>query len=86
MAQRATANKAQVIRSGRSQSVRLPTAIRFASNEVFIQRDEHSCVVTLSEKPLQPSLAQIFHELDEMKSSDYVLERDSLPTVEREAR
>jgi virulence-associated protein VagC len=74
MAQRATANsKAQVVREGRSQSVRLPSAFRFKSDEVYIRRDAKSGVVTLSEKPIVPTM-------QEVDLSDFEIERDhSLP-------
>jgi antitoxin VapB len=83
MGQRATAsNKAQVIRNGRSQSVRLPSAVRFKSDEVYIRRDEESGVVTLSEKPLKPSWEEIFRAFDEAieAGETFEIERDhSLP-------
>jgi virulence-associated protein VagC len=74
--QRATAAKAQVIRNGRSQSVRLPAGVRFTSDEVYIRRDETSGVVTLSEKPLKPTAEEIFRAFDEAGAQDFVVERD----------
>jgi antitoxin VapB len=83
MAQRATdSNRAKVVRTGRSQSVRLPASVRFKSDEVYIQRDEASGIVTLSEKPLKPSWEEIFAAIDEARAAGetFELERDhSLP-------
>jgi antitoxin VapB len=81
MAQRATANsKAQVVREGRSQSVRLPSAFRFKSDEVYIRRDAKSGVVTLSEKPIVPTMQEVYAMFDALDLSDFEIERDhSLP-------
>jgi len=75
-----SANKARVIRSGRSQSIRLPAPYRFKSDEVYIRRDENSGIITLSEKPLRPTAEEIFRAFDEAGAQDFVVERDkSLP-------
>ena len=81
MAQRAAvSNKAQVIRNGRSQSVRLPATIRFKSDDVYIRQDASNGVVTLSEKPLKPSWESIFRAFDEAGAEDFEVERvKSLP-------
>ena len=81
MAQRAAAtSKAQVIRDGRSQSVRLPASLRFKSDEVYIRQDAESGVVTLSEKPIKPTWEEIFRAFDEAGAQDFEVERDhSLP-------
>jgi virulence-associated protein VagC len=81
MAQRATANnKAQVIRSGRSQSVRLPSAFRLKSDQVYIRRDEQSGIIQLSEKPFRPSMQEVYSMFDALDLSDFEIERDrSLP-------
>jgi antitoxin VapB len=79
MAQQATAEKkAKIIRNGRSQSVRLPTSVRFESDEVYIRRDEESGIVTLSEKPLKPSWEEIFRAFDEAidAGETFEIERD----------
>ncbi len=72
--------KARVFMSGRSQHVTIPAGFRFATDEVYLQRDSQSGVLSLSEKPLHASMAEIFAKLDEAGSADFVLERDlSLP-------
>ncbi|MDR1850303.1 MAG: AbrB/MazE/SpoVT family DNA-binding domain-containing protein [Zoogloeaceae bacterium] len=42
---------AKLFVNGRSQAVRLPTAYRFAGNEVFIRQDPETGDVILSRKP-----------------------------------
>lgn len=72
--------KARVFRNGRSQAVRIPAEYRFTCDEVYIQRDPDTGVVTLSEKPPRPSLEEIFRAFDEAGGADFTLERDhSLP-------
>ena len=76
----AQAAKARVFMSGRSQHVTIPAEFRFATDEVYIQRDVQSGVLSLSEKPLRASMAEVFAKLDAAGSADFVLERDlSLP-------
>lgn len=76
----AQAAKARVFMSGRSQHVTIPAEFRFATDEVFVQRDPRSGVLSLSEKPLRKSMAEVFAKLDEAGSADFLLERDlSLP-------
>ena len=66
--------------SGRSQHVTIPAEFRFSAAQLYIHRDPQSGVVSLSEKPLQPSMAEIFAKLDEAGAADFTLERDqSLP-------
>ncbi len=72
--------KARVFMSGRSQHVTIPAEFRFATDEVYIERDTRSGVLSLSEKPLRVSMAEVFAKLDEAGAADFVLERDlSLP-------
>ena len=83
----ATAEKARVFMSGRSQAVRIPAEYRFNAKEVFIRRDPQTGDITLSEQPKKPSLAEIFAELDaavalEGDLSD--LDRDLRPAEERD--
>lgn len=76
----ATPQKARVFSNGRSQAVRIPAAYRFTSDEVYIQRDAETGVITLSEKPPQPSLEEIYRAFDEAGAADFTLERTfSLP-------
>ena len=76
----AHAAKARVFMSGRSQHVTIPAEFRFAADEVYIQRDVRSGVLSLSEKPLRLSMAEIFAKLDDAGAADFTLERDlSLP-------
>ena len=82
MAQEAAVEqKARIVRSGRSQSVRLPAAFRFKSDEVYIRRDEQSGAVTLFEKPVKPSWEEVFRLFDEARAAGETLEieRDQSP-------
>jgi antitoxin VapB len=78
------AAKAKIFQNGRSQAVRIPAEYRFSSNEVYIQRDPHSGVITLSEKPFRPSAEQIFRAFDEAGAQDFEVERDKTPHIERD--
>lgn len=73
--------KARVFRNGRSQAVRIPAEFRFATDEVYIERDLRRGALILSEKPLGPSLEDVYRELDLAGAADFKLERDhSLPS------
>ena len=76
--------KARVFRNGRSQAVRIPAEFRFKTDEVYIQRDPRSGVLQLSEKPLRPSMEEIFAEFDAAGGADFVLERDMSPAQDRD--
>ncbi len=72
--------KARVFRNGRSQAVRIPASFRFTTEEVFIRQDPRTGVISLSEKPFQSRMEEIFKEFDEAGAADFILERDlSLP-------
>lgn len=62
--------KVKVFMTGRSQAVRIPARYRFKSNEVFIRQDPHTGEITLSERPQQPSLTEIFKMLDEAVAAE----------------
>ena len=72
---------AKVFRNGRSQAVRIPAEFRFKTDEVFIQRDEATGVVSLSEKPLMDSMQDLFARVDAEGGFDFDLEieRDRRP-------
>ena len=76
--------KARVFRNGRSQAVRIPAEYRFNTEEVYIERNPKTGALTLSEKPLRPSLDEIFAELDAAGAAEFELERDLSLPVERE--
>jgi antitoxin VapB len=81
--------KARVFMSGRSQAVRIPAQYRFTTDEVYLHRDPRSGALTLSERPQQPSLQEVFAELDAAGGAqdlahDLLLERSSEPAQERE--
>lgn len=76
--------KARVFRNGRSQAVRIPAEFRFSTDEVYIERDEKTGALTLSEKPLRPSIDEVFRMLDEAGAADFVLERTHSMPVERD--
>ena len=80
----AQALKAKVFRNGRSQAVRIPAEFRFNTDQVFIARNEQTGVITLSEKPLRRSTAEIFRAFDEAGGADFVIERDLSPVPERD--
>ncbi len=76
--------KARIFRNGRSQAVRIPAAYRFSSDQVYIHRDPSSGVVSLSERPFQPAMEEIFAEFDAAGGRDFVLERDLSLPLDRE--
>ncbi len=76
--------KARVFRNGRSQAVRIPAEYRFRTEEVYIERDPRTGALTLSEKPLRPSIEEIFAALDAAGAADFKLERDLTMPVERD--
>lgn len=80
----ATAQKARVFRNGRSQAVRIPAEFRFSTDEVYVERDNRTGALTLSEKPLRPSLDEVFRMLDEAGAADLEIPRLNLPPAERD--
>ena len=76
--------KARVFMSGRSQHVTIPAEFRFTTDEVYIERDVQTGAIRLSEKPLRPSMADVFKALDEAGAGDFVLERDQSMPVDRD--
>ena len=80
----AQALKAKVFRNGRSQAVRISAEFRFNTDQVFIERNEQTGIITLSEKPLRRSLEDVFREYDEAGGAEFELERDTSPMVDRE--
>ncbi len=68
--------KAKVFMTGRSQAVRIPAQYRFKTDEVYIRQDPHTGEITLSERPKQPSLTEIFKMLDEAVAAEGPLELD----------
>ncbi len=77
-------DKARVFQNGRSQAVRIPLDYRFKSDEVYIQRDPQSGVVSLSEKPFRRPIAEIFAEFDAAGGAEFDVERDLSLPPERE--
>ena len=80
----AQVQKAKVFRNGRSQAVRIPAEFRFSGDQVFIERNEQTGAITLSEVPLRRSLTDIFREFDEAGGAEFELERDTSPMPDRE--
>jgi antitoxin VapB len=80
--------KAKVFMTGRSQAVRIPAKYRFKSGEVFIRHYPRTGEITLSERPKQPSLTEIFKLIDAARGTevdfDLSLHRDSEPEQERD--
>jgi len=78
--------KAKVFMTGRSQAVRIPARYRFKANEVYIRHDARTGEITLSERPQQPSLTEIFKMLDEAVAAEgpFELDRDTSLPEERD--
>jgi antitoxin VapB len=76
--------KARVFRNGRSQAVRIPAEYRFQCDEVYVRQDPSTGALTLSERPLKPSLDAIYARLDAAGAADLVVERNPSPPTERE--
>ncbi len=74
-------HKATVHWNGDSQSVDLPAAFLFASDEVYVQRDPRSGNVTLSEKRPKPSWDEVFAAFDAAAAAGetFELEREFCP-------
>jgi len=51
---------------------------------VYVRHNPDTGELTLSERPLTPSLDAIYAKLDAAGAADFDLERDSTPPVERE--
>ncbi len=83
----ATANKAKVFMSGRSQAVRIPLEFRFDTDEVYIRRDPQTGDVILSQsKTKKPkSWAEVFAALDAAGfPDDFMQDRDQGLPQERD--
>lgn len=78
------ATTAKVFRNGRSQAVRIPAEFRFTTDQVYIERDPATGVVTLSEKPLHKSMDDLFARVDAEGGFEFEVERDRRPPEERE--
>lgn len=80
--------KARAVMNAKSQHVTIPAERRFASNEADTDGDSQTGVLSLSDKPLgpslRPSMPEIFAALDAAGASDFELERDLSLPVERE--
>jgi antitoxin VapB len=57
--------KMKVFKSGNSQAVRLPKAMRFDVNEVDITKDGDNLIL----KPVRPNLADAFYALGEYRNN-----------------
>jgi antitoxin VapB len=64
--------------------VRIPAEFRFSTEEVYIERDSRTGALTLSEKPLHPSVKEVFRLLDEAGAADFEIPRLNLPPAERD--
>ncbi len=71
----ASAQKAKVFMSGRSQAVRIPLDFRFQADEVYIRRGPATGDVILSQTPR--SWSEIFATLDEAGvPDDFLVDRE----------
>ena len=78
---------AKVFRNGRSQAVRIPAEFRFKTDQVYIERDEATGVIKLSEEPPEKrSMADLFARVDAEGGFDFDLEieRDRRPPPDRD--
>ena len=77
---------AKVFRNGRSQAVRIPAEFRFKTDQVYIERDEATGIVKLSETPHGGSMQDLFDRVDAEGGFDFDLEieRDRRPPRDRE--
>jgi virulence-associated protein VagC len=80
----AQVSKARVFMNGRSQHVTIPAKYRFSTDEVYINRDPQTGVISLSEKPLRPSMAEIFAEFDAAGGAHFAVDRDLSLPVDRD--
>ncbi|CAB5504574.1 hypothetical protein [uncultured Gammaproteobacteria bacterium] len=71
---------AKVFKSGNSQAVRLPKAMRFDVSEVDITKDGDNLII----KPIKPNLADAFYASGELHDAFKDFERDDTPPIERE--
>jgi antitoxin VapB len=71
---------AKVFKSGNSQAVRLPKALRFDVGEVDITKDGDNLII----KPVKPNLADAFYALGELHDAFKGFERGDTPPIERE--
>jgi virulence-associated protein VagC len=80
----AQSRKARVFMNGRSQHVTIPVEFRFTTDEVYINRDPRSGVISLSEKPLKRPMAELFSKFDDAGTSDFAVERDLGLPIDRD--
>lgn len=76
--------KARVFRNGRSQAVRIPAEFRFKTDEVYLQHNPVTGDITLSERPMKPTIDEIFAMLDAAGAADFTLDRDMSPPPDRD--
>jgi antitoxin VapB len=73
---------AKLFKNGRSQAVRLPSAYRFSSAEVYIRKDPETGDVILSRRP--ESWDALFALADATKiPADFLRQRDRRPPKKR---
>ena len=73
---------AKLFKNGRSRAVRLPSAFRFSSREVYIRKDPETGDVILSRKP--ESWDDLFALADASHiPSDFLRSRDRRPAKKR---
>jgi len=80
----ASAAKAKVFMTGRSQAVRIPAEFRFSTDEVYIRRDRQTGDLILSQAP--GGWGEIFAALDEAGiPQDFLSDRvQGAPQVRKE--
>ena len=79
-----TATKVKVSTSGSSQQITMPADFQFSADEVYVERNPHTGVVTISEKRPLPSMEELFALIEASKDEDWELDRDRSLPQERE--
>ncbi len=76
---------ARIFLDGEGQAVEIPDPYRFTTDELYIRRDAQSGDLILSERPLKPSLAEIFAVLDGAGvPNGFLADSDQRPPQERD--
>jgi antitoxin VapB len=78
--------RARIFMNGRSQAMRIPAEFRVSTEEVFVQRDEKTGDLIVSQRPpLEIDWGAVYAELDAARfPEDFMAERDQGTTEVRE--
>lgn len=84
MAQTATETVTEVLNEQRGQSVLLPEEFHLSKDRVYLKRDPHTGIISISERPFKPSLQEVFDAIDAARGEEFELDRDRSLPVERD--